>query len=127
MLALLRRSRLLSSLLLLASPAGAGTVLPVLHPCPVDTPWLEGSPARTGHAAHHAEAHGRSQTDRQEHTCNCIGSCLAGAVLAPASPVSVAAAPLARATLQGWTASDASLVLAPRASLLPRSTAPPQR
>jgi hypothetical protein len=41
MIRLLRRSRLLALVLLLATPALGGAWLQAFHPCPVDTPWLE--------------------------------------------------------------------------------------
>lgn len=124
-LAALRRSRLLAGLLLVASPAGAGTLLPVVHPCPVDAPWLIPHAASAAHAGHHGGAQAAPAAEHHDHTCSCIGSCTAAAaLLAPGA--AFAAAPLANPpAAQGWTAHDASLQLAPRTSLLPPATAPP--
>jgi hypothetical protein len=120
MLARLRRSRLALAVLLALSPAGLGTILPVLHPCPVDAPWLSGQAQTAGHHAHH-DTDSPSAT---EHTCTCVGSCVSSAV--PAVPV---ASILARVndtpSLPLRTAADSRLDLEPLASLLPPATAPP--
>ena len=46
-------TRLASLLLLLASPALGGTLLPVLHPCPVDAPWTLAGGDHADHGNHH--------------------------------------------------------------------------
>jgi hypothetical protein len=121
MLDLFRRSRLVAGLLGLLSPGGLGMVLPLVHPCPVDAPWLaQAQPAGT-HSPHqhHAPEPGRTPN----HTCVCIGSCLTGALplqprahAVPMVPCRAAAPPVG---------ADAALLLAPLATLLPPATAPP--
>jgi hypothetical protein len=49
----MKRTRLASLLLLLASPALGGTLLPVLHPCPVDAPWTLAGGDHADHGNHH--------------------------------------------------------------------------
>jgi hypothetical protein len=125
MLAALRRSRLLASLLLVASPAGAGTLLPVLHPCPVDSPWLLPHDRVAGHAGHQHASRGARSADQHKHHCSCIGSCtMAAALLVPRAPL-LAARVTDSPAAQRWVAHDASSVLAPCAALLPPATAPP--
>jgi hypothetical protein len=65
--------RWLAAMLLIASPAVGGQLMPLLHPCAV-----EGAPgdAHQGHGASHEQAPEGSQ-------CSCIGSCQAPAVVAP--------------------------------------------
>jgi hypothetical protein len=120
-----RRSRLLAGLLLLASPAAAGTVLPVLHPCPVDAPWLAESQAAEGHAGHHGSEHRGPSENQHANSCNCIGGCTAGSlVLAPRGSAAVPAL-FGVPSVPAWHSHDASLLLAPLAALLPPATAPP--
>ena len=115
MIRLLRRSRLLALLLLLAAPAVGGAWLQAVHPCPVDTPWL---------AAHDGE-----HTDHQDHAtstgCHCVGSCAGVSVaIVPAAPVLAARAiptPLAPPRVSAGVPAPA---VRP-ADRLPPSTAPP--
>src|SRR5690606_18988518 len=62
-----RMTRWLAALMLIASPALGGQVLPLIHPCAVET-------AQT--AGHHGGQHG---ADHQESApadqCTCLGSC----------------------------------------------------
>jgi len=120
-----RRSRLLAGLLLLASPGGVGSLLPVLHPCPVDAPWLAAHAAHASPHQHHAAA---GQPDKSSHgeqqSCHCIGACCAATLLAPPVP-RLGSRFAAQAAAPGRPAQDAALWLAPVASLLPPSTAPP--
>jgi len=130
MIALLRRCLTVRAVLLLASPALGGTLLPAIHPCPVDMPWLaaQAAPAdHGGHAGHHAGGtHHAPAAGHHGETCHCIRSCLVGpAVAAPVARALVVAGELLPVT-HLWPAHDASLDLAPVASLLPPSTAPPQ-
>ncbi len=126
MLAGFRRSRLLAAFLLAASPAAGGTLLPAIHPCPVDTPWLVGPGAHSGHMGH-SMADGHAPAADQHHAvCHCIGGCLAGAAtLSPAVTIADARI-VVRPAVAAWASHDASLHLAPLAALLPPSTAPPQ-
>lgn len=121
-----RRSRLLAGLLLLASPGGVGSVLPVLHPCPVDAPWLAAHAAHAAPHQHHGVSAGQpdKSSPGEQQSCHCIGACCAAALLVPPVPQLVsrfAALPPASER----TVRDAALWLAPVASLLPPSTAPP--
>jgi hypothetical protein len=116
----LRTSRWLTALALLASPAGLGTALPLLHPCPVDAPWL----AEAGEAGHHGHGDQSPAEDQGHPDCSCIGACLAGAALLGTSP-QVDAPPGVAIPFAGWVSLDASLQLAPVATLLPPATAPP--
>jgi hypothetical protein len=121
MLARLRRSRLALAALLALSPAGLGTILPVLHPCPVDAPWLT---AHHQTAGHHAAHHDTGSPAATEHTCTCVGSCVSSAV--PAVPVASVVARVNNApSLLLRPSGDSRLELEPLASLLPPATAPP--
>lgn len=77
MLARFRRFRVLTWFLLALSPPVAGTVLPVLAPCPVDAPWLatQAGGTHNGHGDHDPTP-GPGQDGRQ--CCHCIGACHAG-------------------------------------------------
>jgi len=91
------RSRLASVLLLLASPAMAGTVLPLAHPCPVDAPWLAQDPGSSHeeHAGHHQSHSPAGQST--SHSCTCPSACTAGlglSVLPAAGAISFLATPL---------------------------------
>jgi hypothetical protein len=124
-LGVFRRSRLLAGLLLVASPAAAGTALPVLHPCPVDAPWLADSQPAESHAGHHGSGQQTSSENQHSNSCSCIGGCTAGiALLAPRGSATVPALFGGFAAL-AWHSHDASLLLAPLAALLPPATAPP--
>jgi hypothetical protein len=121
MLDWVRRSRIVTGFLLLASPGGLGMVLPVAHPCPVDAPWLaQAQPAGTPpQHRHHDPAPGRTP----DHTCVCIGSCLSSALPSGVTGHEDRPAPPEAATAPIGV--DAALVLAPLATLLPPATAPP--
>ena len=113
---------LASVLLLLASPAVGGTVLPVFHPCPVDAPWLGSAEAE--HAGHDGHAP-QPAPDSGSHDCSCISSCTPGlAFAAPGAPTPVVD-PEARPLRSDHPTSDSTLTLAPLRELLPPSTAPP--
>ena len=121
--ALLRRSRLVAGLLIAASPAIGGTVLPAVHPCPVDAPWLAHHEAGA-HAAHHA-GHGTPATGHHPETCHCIGSCLSGAAMAPPQTPALARQALTLFAAPRIPTGDSTLELDPPAALLPPATAPP--
>jgi hypothetical protein len=129
MLAALRRSRLLAAFLVALSPAAAGTLLPAIHPCPVDSPWLAAHESHTGHSGHAGHGAGSLHAPAADHhrdVCHCIGCCLMGAASLPA-PTGVAIARVVMVpAAAAWPSHDASLHLAPKAALLPPSTAPPQ-
>ena len=122
MLSALRRSRILALLLFAASPAVGGTVLPAIHPCPVDAPWLARH-APSGHAGH--QGHGSPVGTHHNETCHCIGSWLSGAALIPPrAPVTVTQLLTLFAPPEIFPG-DSSLRLDPPAALLPPATAPP--
>jgi len=120
----LRRSRLLPLLLLAVSPAAAGTWLPLIHPCPVDTPWLLDQQGSSGHQGHHGGAPPGSDAPG-DHTCQCIGNWLVSAAVLPPPAELVACGVGTQKHSPGWSVQDASLLLPSRAALLPPSTAPP--
>jgi len=119
------RSRLAALLLLLASPAVAGTVLPVAHPCPVDAPWLAQTPGDGGHA--HGNHHQQSQapSDQSGHSCTCPGMGAAGiGVAIPSGFGTVLLAPAPVRSLPASADPDARWTRA-FLDFLPPSTAPP--
>jgi hypothetical protein len=114
MIRLLRRSRLLAVVLLLATPALGGAWLQAFHPCPVDTPWLE----------HHGHGHEHDGASKAQ-SCHCVSSC---------SAASIAVLPTAAAkvepTPQGFSprplfSRRADAPLPQPSELLPPATAPP--
>ena len=114
MIRLVRRSRLLALVLLMATPALGGAWLQAAHPCPVDTPWL------AGHAEH---------ADHDEHAqstgCHCVGSC-AGVSVAVVPAAALLTAPAVPAPAVRPRVTDAAPAPAARpADRLPPSTAPP--
>ena len=115
MIRILRRSRLLALILLLATPALGGAWLQAAHPCPVDSPPI----------ADHASGHGDHGTEGSAGSCHCVGSCASpvGAVLAAAAvlPPVAAPTPVARPRLAPGAPSP---TLHP-SDLLPPATAPP--
>ena len=124
MLKALRRSRLLAVLLFAASPAIGGTVLPAVHPCPVDMPWLAPDAGAASHGDHHQGQPGPADAPHHE-TCNCIGSWNSGSAIAPPEPARVSAPRLVVYSPVPFCAADSSLELSPPATLLPPATAPP--
>ncbi|MEZ4585983.1 MAG: hypothetical protein R2909_06245 [Gemmatimonadales bacterium] len=81
MLRSLRHSRLFSLLLLGASPGLGGVALPVLHPCPVDMPWMAGAEAGSGAGHHHETA--PEQGGTHAGTCQCLGACQVSSAAVP--------------------------------------------
>ncbi|MGH7631318.1 MAG: hypothetical protein ACREOF_18440 [Gemmatimonadales bacterium] len=121
MLDLLRRSRLLSLALLLATPGAAGTVIQAAHSCPARAPWL----SRSGDApdAHHHGSHGSEPDAPAE--CHCIGACHAAS--AWAAPTGGPVVPI-RLVAQIVAVHPADTARAPAAlpyRFLPPATAPP--
>jgi hypothetical protein len=122
MLGALRRCRILALTLLLAAPGLGGTWLSVVHPCPVDAPWL----AQAGHGDHGAQSsHEHGSTPADSSSCNCVGACHNGA----AALVSIAARPTAILAAVGWDTSSSSpnsdTPVQPRLRRHPPATAPP--
>jgi hypothetical protein len=117
------RSRLASLLLLLASPAVGGTVLPVAHPCPVDAPWLAPDQGGHEHGNHHQQS--QSPTDQSGHSCTCPGMGAAGlGVAIPSGFGTVILVPAPEQSLPASADPDARWTRA-FLDLLPPSTAPP--
>jgi hypothetical protein len=133
MMAPLRRMRWVTLLLLIASPAIGGQVLPLLHPCEVQVERiLEGDQAVQAAAHDHAGHSGATPAPTESHSehgdqgCQCIGACHTPAVLAaPASAelavLAVLPPELRRASGLEADAPPASIIL----DRLPPSTAPP--
>jgi hypothetical protein len=115
-----RPGPLLSLLLLLASPAMGGTVLPALHPCPVDAPWQAQQSEHAGHEGHHQTP----SPGGDSHDCTCISSCSTGPALAGIDLAGPIAEPVEVAE-PTRPSSDATLVLAPIAERLPPAIPPP--
>lgn len=130
-------ARLLASLLLIASPAVGGTLLPLAHPCPVDAPWLAEPDAHpeagAGHHGHHVPATASSDAPtgvpagHDSHTdCSCIGMCAAPAVLlAPRGVVALAPIVTVASDRLQWPVIDATDNHQQLLDLLPPTTAPP--
>lgn len=134
MFKLLRRNRWLVMTLLLASPGIGGWLLPALHPCPADLPWLVDSGGGVeapdgGHAHHQASSdsdHSSSHHSSGDELCHCIGSCCPSAGPVP---------PQGRSFTEYWSL---QVVVVPTSFLdavrvdrlpgdyLPPATAPPQ-
>jgi hypothetical protein len=131
-LARLRRCRLGVALLMASSPAAGGSLLPALHPCPVDAPWTadagpDGPIEHSGRSQHRGQASGgasHAHHSGSQH-CTCIGRSEPGAARPAAEPPTefLAAAPITTTALAA--SPDASLILEPHAALLPPKTAPP--
>jgi hypothetical protein len=136
-IAALRRLRWLPAFLTLLSPGVGGDVLPLLHPCPVEQPWLatetagEAAESQAGDHAHHGDDTPAGDRSAPSHdhgdtgSCSCLGSCHApGLVAVPRAPVlDVAVESTAPDTRRWWSVERAG---APRlAELLPPKTAPP--
>jgi hypothetical protein len=121
MLARLRSLRWVGVLLVVLSPPAAGTLLPVLHPCPVDAPWLAGQDTGTPDRGSEHAGHERADDPAGHGTCHCIGSCEAG--VGPAA-LGAAATPglLLRDTVRGLPVLTQS---APAATLRPWYSQPP--
>jgi hypothetical protein len=127
MIAALRRARWISALLLALSPALGGGVLPLLHPCPVEAPWLD-APASAPVASHAVHAHHQappSHSHGPDAPCTCVGTC--HSVVAPDLTPSAEFSALALVELpsgESWPSVEPSLPRLP-ADLLPPTTAPP--
>lgn len=125
----LRRARVLGLLLALLTPALGGSVLRLVHPCPVEAPWT--ATATVAGGAHAHGHHGEAPTDAPAHhdeggDCQCVGACAVQAVAA-APAVSIAAVPapsFAAATPPLPTGALAHPAAVPL-DLLPPAIAPP--
>jgi hypothetical protein len=114
MIRLLRCSRLLALVLLLATPALGGAWLQAIHPCPVDTPWLE----QHGHGHEHG---GASKAEG----CHCVSSCSAATIaVLPTVAAEFEAAPSGFSPRAVFSR-RADAPLPQPSELLPPATAPP--
>ncbi|MGH7526411.1 MAG: hypothetical protein ACREMX_06880 [Gemmatimonadales bacterium] len=119
MIRLLRRSRLLALVLLVATPGLGGAWLQAAHPCPVDTPWLAGGGA---HGEHHDSG---PAGDNGHGFCHCIGSCSAAAIaVLPTAARLLSAAVAIPAYATPFAPALAAPVAVP-SDRLPPATAPP--
>jgi hypothetical protein len=122
MLGAFRQCRTLAIALLLAAPGLGGTWLSVVHPCPVDAPWL----APVGHHDHGAQtSHGHGDAPANSSSCHCVGACHSGA----AALISISTGPTAVLAAVGWNSSpsspDSDTPVQPRLRRHPPATAPP--
>ncbi len=119
MIRLLRRSRLLALVLLLAPPGLGGAWLQTAHPCPVDAPWL-------AEGAAHGEHHGPAPAGDNGHgVCHCVGSCSTAAIAAiPAAARLLAVAVPVPAYVTPFAPAFAAPAAVPT-DRLPPATAPP--
>lgn len=117
------RTPWLAALLLLASPALGGLVLPVVHPCEATA---DGTMAAGGHHAHGGHGAAGDEGSSGDPQCTCVGSCHVPALdLAPRieAPVAVILPVIGhRPRITPRTA--ARLIRSPL-ELLPPPTAPP--
>jgi hypothetical protein len=125
MLKLLRRSRLVPILLLLAMPGVGGALVQAGHPCAEKAPWTAGSPAAGGHQHHGSDAGSAGDPVPPGHPCECVGACQS-----PGVNAGPAAVPTVVAVAIGLDSSAAPVHRAsaprPRAErLLPPAHAPP--
>jgi hypothetical protein len=74
MVARFRTLRWLAALLLIASPAVGGQLMPLLHPCAVESAATD---------SHHGHGGDHQQQAPDGAQCSCIGSCQAPAVVTP--------------------------------------------
>jgi hypothetical protein len=114
MIRLFRRSRMLAVLLLLATPALGGAWLQAVHPCPVDTPWLE----------HHGQGHDHEAASKGA-ACHCVASCSAASMAAlPPVAAAVAHVPAGVALPAAFVPRSDAPLFQP-SEFLPPATAPP--
>ena len=127
MLRLLRRSRLVPLLLLLAMPGVGGTLVQAGHHCGDKAPWSEHAPGHDAaqHAVHQHQADASPGSGAPGHPCECVGQCdrsAAGMVPLAAVPA-IAVVPLetsGRLVAPGWSAPHTR-----PDRLLPPAIAPP--
>lgn len=136
MFSVFRRFRSLALLLALAVPGLGGSALQLLHPCPVDTPWLV--PAHGGaHPTAMAMPMGMPMATPVEqapasdhhspdahHGCHCVGSCTFQSVTVPAPVSPVVATTVAAPVAPQFPVVSARIHARP-ADRLPPATAPP--
>jgi hypothetical protein len=126
-LALRRHRRWIAALLIAVSPAFAGAVLPLLHPCPVDAPWLAAAADCTPDAspAHHGSSQHGNQPGDQHTVCHCPGSCQLAQLVTPAVDAPVTALVHAAPAAPAWPVVERGDDVRPILEYLPEATAPP--
>jgi hypothetical protein len=123
MLARLRRLRWIAAFLIAASPALAGVVLPVLHPCPVDFPGLAAAASQQHQTP--AAAHGSSHQDEHHPVCHCPGCSQTPQLTLPAFDAPVAVLVDTPPTAPTWLVVERIGDAVPVLEYLPETTAPP--
>jgi hypothetical protein len=125
MMAALRRTRWIATLLLALAPGAGGQVVAALHPCPADaaaTPPAHGGMA----AAHHAAAPADGHRHPGGGECSCVGLCCAPAMAtAPTGFQVLVPVQLVPASAIRWVSIDAFRTLPPLPERFPPKTAPP--
>jgi hypothetical protein len=123
MFARLRRHPWIALLLIVASPPLAGGILPLLHPCPVDFPWLVAGAEQRHDAA--AMAHGSSHQDEHHQACHCPGCSQTPRLVLPAVAAAVAALTHRTPATPAWLVIERVGDAVPILEYLPETTAPP--
>jgi hypothetical protein len=125
-LPLLRRHRRwIAALLIAVSPAVTGGVVPVLHPCPVDAPWLAGAADCSGGASAGETDHGSSHHGGQHPVCHCPGSCNLAQLVTPAVDAPVTGLLHVSPVAPAWPVAERGGDVRPILEHLPEATAPP--
>jgi hypothetical protein len=125
--------RHIAALLLVASPAIGGQLVPLAHPCPVEAPWVTEGGAADPHAAHthvaHTHAAPDAPTPAEQHAhgdCTCIGACATPLALdAPRSPIAVRTDLVAHEVVRRWVPIERLDAGIRPLDRLPPQTAPP--
>jgi hypothetical protein len=123
--------RHVAALLLIASPAIGGQLLPLAHPCPVEAPWVGDAGTVDPHAGHGHAPHDTTapSTPSEQHAhadCTCIGACATPLALdTPRSPIAVMAAFFAPQTARPWVPVERIDGALRPLDRLPPQTAPP--
>ncbi len=117
----------LAALLLVLSPALAGQLAPLLHPCGAASVGAVAThDGQSGHASHTGHTTGGDSESADHDVCTCLGSCTSPAIntAAPTTTVVAQVAPgIDRSPVLLRT--DADLVGDRPLDLLPPPTAPP--
>ena len=114
MMSLLRRSRALALALLLLAPGVSGSVVQLVHACPIQAAAVadqhhDQAPADTGHSQ----------------TCQCIGSCNTAGTASVTQPVTVATADIQPDNHVAPPTGASFIPVGTPSDLLPPATAPP--
>jgi len=115
MLALLRRSRVMATALLLLAPGVSGSAVQWLHACPVKA-------AAVADHRHHDQAPADAG---QSHSCQCIGSCNTAGAPSPAKSITIAVAVIQPDHHLVPPSGVSFVPVGTPSDLLPPATAPP--